>query len=346
MPGSVGMPRNRGRINADTTSEPEGITRRVVLNVLEAFFRRPWLHLLPLILLIALGAATAFSSTEEFRAVGTITAESTTAIGDATETNNNGFNFETPASVTARDINEKLRTNEFLTAVADKLQADAPASQNALLRRTIARSVQAFDDGQHLVRVAATTEGSELSFRLAQATIDTYIETVINNSARQNDETVAFFEGQVASAQAAYTAAQTALNDFLVQNNISLGSDEIAVPQQIVIAQLQADADRTESQYGAQLTSLDDAKQRAAATRTEIAQRIRVTDAPTSPGAPEPRLKSAVLTVIIFGVLGVLLSLASVIVAATLDRTIRVPGDITAKFGLDVLAVVPDARAR
>jgi hypothetical protein len=35
-----------------------------------------------------------------------------------------------------------------------------------------------------------------------------------------------------------------------------------------------------------------------------------------------------------------------VIVAATLDRTIRVPGDITAKFDLDVLAVVPDARAR
>ncbi len=52
------------------------------------------------------------------------------------------------------------------------------------------------------------------------------------------------------------------------------------------------------------------------------------------------------LTLVIFGVLGVLLSLASVIVAATLDRTIRVPGDITAKFDLDVLAVVPDARAR
>ena len=52
------------------------------------------------------------------------------------------------------------------------------------------------------------------------------------------------------------------------------------------------------------------------------------------------------LTVIIFGVLGTLLALASVIAAATLDRTIRVPCDITAKFGLDVLAVVPDARAR
>src|SRR6188472_1532606 len=104
MPGSVGMPRNRGRINADTTSEPEGITRRVVLNVLEAFFRRPWLHLLPLILMLALGAATAFSKSPVYRAAGTITAESSTLIGDLTQQNNQGFNFDTPATVTARNI--------------------------------------------------------------------------------------------------------------------------------------------------------------------------------------------------------------------------------------------------
>ena len=54
-----------------------------------------------------------------------------------------------------------------------------------------------------------------------------------------------------------------------------------------------------------------------------------VTDPPDTPFAPEPRLKKAVLTLVIFGVLGLLLSLASVIVAATLDRTIRVPGDIS-----------------
>ena len=29
------------RLNADTSSQPEGLTRRVMLNILEAFFRRP-----------------------------------------------------------------------------------------------------------------------------------------------------------------------------------------------------------------------------------------------------------------------------------------------------------------
>ena len=41
-----------------------------------------------------------------------------------------------------------------------------------------------------------------------------------------------------------------------------------------------------------------------------------------------------------------MLTLASVVVAATLDRTIRLPNDITGNFGLDVLAVVPDVRRR
>ena len=50
------------------------------------------------------------------------------------------------------------------------------------------------------------------------------------------------------------------------------------------------------------------------------------------------------MTLILFGVLGVMLSLALVVVTATLDRTIRIPNDITARFGLDVLAVVPDTK--
>jgi uncharacterized protein involved in exopolysaccharide biosynthesis len=344
MAGPVGPTRNRQRINADTTAEPEGLTRRVVLNILEAFFRRPWLHLLPIILLVALGAATAFSKNESYQAIGTITAESSTVIGDLTQTNQ-GFNFQTPASATADNINEMLRTNEFLNTVADRLQVDAPDSQRALLRTTIAESVGASADGEQLVRVSATTLRPDLSLRLAQATIDAYIETVINNNARQNDEAVEFFQGQVDAANAAYQEAQTKVNDFLINKNVG-PDDELSVTDQITLDAYRADLDRKESQYEAQLSSLEEARQRAASNRTETAQRLRLTDEPELPAAPQARLKSAVLTVIIFGVLGTLLALASVIAAATLDRTIRVPGDVTAKFGLDVLAVVPDARAR
>ncbi len=168
----------RTRLNADTSAEPEGLTRRVVLNFLEAFFRRPWLHLLPLILMLVLGGASAFSSKESFKSTGTITAESSTVLGDLTQSNNTGFNFETPATVVARNINELLRTTNFLNVVAGKLQADATDSQKALLRDVIAKDVGAIADGDQLVRVSAASERADLSFRLADAVIRSYVETV------------------------------------------------------------------------------------------------------------------------------------------------------------------------
>jgi uncharacterized protein involved in exopolysaccharide biosynthesis len=345
--GSTGAVRTsrRARLNADTSAEPEGLTRRVLLNFLEAFFRRPWLHLLPLILMLVLGGVTAFNKKESFKSTGTITAESSTLIGDLTQQNNQGFNVETPATVTARNINELLRTNEFLNTVAGKLQADATDVEKALLRSVISKDVGALADGDQIVRVSATTERGDLAFRLAQATIQAYVETVKKNNITQSDQTVAFFEQQVAQADAARKAAQQALNDYLVQNNIQ---DVTTAPLsvQLTAKSLQDDVDRVTSQYDAKVDSLDQAKLTSATTNTEVDQRLRVTDPPEQPTAPEPRLRKALLTLVIFGVLGVLLSLASVIVAATLDRTIRVPGDVTAKFDLDVLAVVPDARAR
>ena len=335
----------RTRLNADTSSEPEGLTRRVVLNFLEAFFRRPWLHLLPLILMLALGGASAFSKKEAFQSTGTITAESSTLIGDLTQTNNQGFNFDTPATVVARNINELLRTTNFLNTVAGKLQADATDSQKALLRDVIAKDVGATADGDQLVRVSASSERGDLSFRLADATIRSYVETIKANSIAQSDQTVQFFEGQVAEADAARKQAQATLDQYLVAQGVG-DATTVTPAQQVQIASLQAELDRAESQYDAKLDSLDQAKLASNSAATEVDQRLRVTDPPEEPLAPEPRLRSAVLSLVIFGVLGVLLSLASVIVAATLDRTIRVPGDITAKFDLDVLAVVPDARAR
>jgi capsular polysaccharide biosynthesis protein len=57
-------------------------------------------------------------------------------------------------------------------------------------------------------------------------------------------------------------------------------------------------------------------------------------------------LRAMVMTVGVYAVLGLLLSIGSVVAAAALDRTIRTPDDVAAKLGLDVIAVVPSARRR
>jgi uncharacterized protein involved in exopolysaccharide biosynthesis len=342
---SVGTSR-RSRVNADTTAEPEGLTRRVVLNILEAFFRRPWLHLLPLILMLALGGVTAFSKKPVYTSTGALTAESSTLIGSLTQSNNQGFGFDTPATATARNINELLRTNDFLNTVATKLNPNGSDSEKALLRTVIARSVGAFADGDQLVRVRAQTERADLAAVLASATIDSYLNTIENNEIRQSDSTVQFFQGQVDQAKQARDAAQQTLNDFLVQNNITGDAAQVPLSLSLQAESLRSDFNRLDNVYNTKVDQLSQAELARETAKTEVEQRLRITDAPQPPVAPEPRLRKAFMTLVIFGVLGVLLSLASVIVAATLDRTIRIPGDVTAKFGLDVLAVVPNARAR
>ena len=346
--GSTGAIRasRRTRLNADTSAEPEGLTRRVVLNFLEAFFRRPWLHLLPLILMLVLGGANAFSSKEEFKSTGTITAESSTVLGDLIPSNSQGFNAETPATIVARNINELLRTTNFLNTVAGKLQADATDSQKALLRDVIAKDVGC----PCRRRPAGAGLGHERASRpVVPAGRRRHPQLHRDRQGQQHrperpGRGVLPGPGRRGRCRPQGRARRPSMRTSSKRASPTRCRSRPAQQQQINT--LQADVDRAESQYDAKLDSLDQAKLASNSAATEVDQRLRQTDPPEEPLAPEPRLKKAALTLVIFGVLGVLLSLASVIVAATLDRTIRVPGDITAKFDLDVLAVVPDARAR
>jgi hypothetical protein len=336
------------RLNADTSAEPEGLTRRVVLNVLEAFFRRPWLHLLPLILMLILGGVTAFGKDPVYKSTGTITAApaASNLVSSLAQGNNQGFNFDTPATVVARNINEQLRTTKFLNTIATKLQADPNnVAERDLLRQVIAKDVAATADGDSLVRVSASTGRPDLSFRLAQETITAYRQAVVDSQLQGSQQDVSFFQQQEQSALAALTNANNDLIKYVNDNAIT-DSNKIDLATQLVLKQKQDEVARLQTLYDAAVQQLNDANVKVNAAKTAVEQQLRVTDPAEAPLAAEPRLKKAALTLIIFGVLGLLLTLASVIVSATLDRTIRVPGDITAKFDLDVLAVVPDARAR
>ena len=315
-----------------------------MLNILEAFFRRPWLHLLPLILMLILGAVTAFSTGKEFRSVGTISAASSTVIDEITQ-QTPGVTFETPATITARNINEQLRTANFLTLVAQNAELQSTDATAPIVLQTIAESVGAAADGDSLVRVTATNPDPELAFRLADATLAAYRETVLNNRITQSESAVTFLQTQSDAALEEVNLARDELDAYLTANPVQSAEDR-SPQQQVEVDRLTAEVERAEGRYSLARDKVDAANEEMAQATVEIEQRYKVLDPPEVPLASEPRLKKATLTLILFGVLGIGLSLASVVVSATLDRTIRLPNDVTGKFGLDVLAVVPDARAR
>jgi uncharacterized protein involved in exopolysaccharide biosynthesis len=332
----------RTPLNADTSSEPDGLTRRVMLNILEAFFRRPWLHLLPLILLCALGAASVLSMTPQYRSIGTLNATGESLLNDITEAANTpGLSFDPPAVVTARQINQLLTTDFFLTRVAEEAGLGTAIKDGTLLKAQIRDYTGASADGDNLVRISSTSRNAELSERLARATMTSYVDWVVESEVSESTGSADFLEVQVKETQADAQAAWDEVERYILANPAA-ETDEGGLAERLELQRKREFANRAEDRHEQALNARDAAELATAQARIVVQQRLQTVDEPEIPVAPQPRLRKAVLTMFLFGAVGAMLSLALVVMTATLDRSIRVPNDITAKFGLDVLAVVPD----
>ena len=334
----------RTPLNADTSSEPDGLTRRVMLNILEAFFRRPWLCLLPLILLGALGAASVLSMTPKYRSIGTLNATGESLLNDLTEAANTpGLTFDPPAVVTARQINQLLSTDFFLTKVAEEAGLGTAMKNGTLLKTQIRDYTGASADGDNLVRISSTSRNAELSMRLVTATMASYVNYVVDSEVNESTGSAEFLDQQVKETEADVDSAWKNVQKYIVEHPAA-ESEDGGLEERLQLQRLREGLSRTEARHAQALNDRDAAELAIAQARVVVQQRLQTVDEPEIPTAPEPRLRKAALTLFLFGAVGALLSLALVVITATLDRTIRVPNDITARFGLDVLAVVPDKR--
>ena len=331
------------RLPAAPVREPEGITRRVLLNLFEAFFRRPWLYLLPVVLLLAFGATSALSVEKEFRSVGTIRAttsadQTLSELTAAAQTP--GFSFESPASIESRQITQSLRTREFLAKVAEAANIEGAANVDALIQ-LIGPSLFAFADGDNLVRVGATTDNPEASQRLAAAVIETYIREVVEAETSVPQAAIDINTRELAAAVEARDEAQRELDRVIAEQGNATAASR-TTRQEVDFTFAVGARDRAQLKVDEVQTKLDLAESQRNEAETVVGQRLRVVDPPEVPVAEESRLMDAIFTVALFGVLGLIVGLGLLVLTAALDRTVRVPNDITTMLGTDVLAVVPN----
>jgi len=333
-----------GRPNADTSSEPEGITRRVLVNLLEAFFRRPWLHLVPLILLAALGIGTAVDQPERFRSVATMRTTDDSLLSDVTSTNDTPFSFDTPARRAAEQMNLLLATDPFMVDVIEDaglaLSDENEALQIDELRRAVTTSVA----GDSLLQVAVTTDEPALSQAIANATVAAYIDHVAATSITAGTETEQILQTMVDDARRELDDANQAVKDYLTDHPEAADPDASPVlAQDLTLYQLELQ--RAVDGYSDARQAQSQARLEGGTAGDIVRQRNVQLIQGGLPSDPEPVLRGIVLTVAVFVVIGLLLTIASVVAAAALDHTVRVPDDVRARFGIEVLAVVPDANA-
>jgi uncharacterized protein involved in exopolysaccharide biosynthesis len=192
--------------------------------------------------------------------------------------------------------------------------------------------------------VRATTVDPELSRRLAQSVIDNYIEEVIDVELTQAQTAEMVLKNRLDRHQQELDEARAALTAYVVEHEAPALGGARPVDEQLMIDQLTDTVERADTQLAGTLNQYEEAQLVTEQTRADIAQRIRVIDAPQKPFVPEPTLRTSVMTMALFTVLGALVTLALVAVVTALDHTVRREADIEALVGLDVVATVPNAR--
>jgi capsular polysaccharide biosynthesis protein len=314
----------------------------MLLHLLETFFRHPIIHLLPLVIFLALGCFTAFSAEKRYSSVGVLNATSGTLLSELTG-NTPTFGFESTATVTSRNIEQLLGTDTFLDDVIERARLTSAVENGVLTRGEVRSSIAAFPQGENLIGVAATTPRPEQSQALAAATLEGFVEWVVANDVQDAAVRIDTYEDIRDRYRSELDQSVDALNSYLVAHPAG-DEDNRPVGETLEIARLQDAVDRADEALTAAESNVNDAQLAQNVARTVVTRQLRTIDEPQMPTAPTAGLRKAAMTIGMFGILGAMLSLGSVVLAATLDRTIRIPTDVSAKFGVEVLAVVPSAR--
>jgi capsular polysaccharide biosynthesis protein len=335
------MSRTSSRTAVPIEQPPEGLTRRALLNVLETFFRKPVLYLLPVFLLTALGVMTAMNSSKEYQSTGVLNASAGSLLNEITE-QSRSYGFERPSTVTARNINNLLRTSVFLGTVIQLAELDDEVDNGFLTTDQIRSAISARASGDTLVAVSATTQVPELSQALASGTLRGFVEYVksqdIADAQVRYDTYQSLYDANVRRLQ----EAEQELEDYLLAHPED-ANGERPITEELEVDRLSTAQRRAEDAIQATQTDLTDATLARDVASTVVDRQLRILDEPGMPGAPTSGVRDKVMTVGIFFVLGAALSLAFVVLAAVLDRSVRLPSDISSKFGLEVLGVVPSA---
>jgi hypothetical protein len=282
------------------------------------------------------------SINDEYRSVGILNATSGTLLADLTTSGRN-FGYETPSVVTSRNINDLMATEQFLNDVIDRARIRGAVESGAIPRDAIRASVFASARGDNLVVITSTTPSPELSQALGVAVSEGFVDYVIANDMGDQQIRVDTYEQQLAEYTERLDQATAAYEDYMREHPIADEEDRPFV-EQLEIEQLQQDLQRATESFLDAEANLDEANLSANVARTVVNRQLRVVDSPNLPGAPLPNRREAAMTVMMFTALGALLSFGFVVVRALIDRTVRTPDDVPAKFGLDVLAVVPQSR--
>ncbi len=321
------------------------MSRSLMVRLLESFFRRWYLYLVPVLLLGILGFLSVSGTKSKFESSGTFNVENTTILLHPERNGVEPTFGETPADTTSKRISATLGTDQFIKDVATRAGLDQALASGKITANWIRSSLSASANGSNLVKVAAVNEDPQIAQRLAQSTIDAYVQTVIDAASSQSTAAVSFFDDLIATYQGNVDQATKALNDYVASHPTpALGARP--EDEQAELSRLNAALTQAQTALSSAEGKRQDAELSIEQTKADMGQQMRLIDAPALPLGPQAKLKTMIMSFATFLILGFILTIGALVVATVLNHTILSAADVKERLGVRLLAVVPEGSGK
>ncbi|MGZ4738011.1 MAG: hypothetical protein ACXVLM_02035 [Ilumatobacteraceae bacterium] len=315
--------------------------KRLWYGVVESFFRRWPLYLLPVLLLIGVGVMQAKKITAQYRSVGVLNVASNPLLSTVTSAGSTGaYGFETPSTATTRMINELFRTDVFVRSVADHAGLKAALDSGLVTIPQVRARVAASSVGDRLLAVTAVWPDARTATQLVNSAVDEYTQHVLDVETKQSSEAEKFWTDLLAGYKKSLTDAQAALQDYVVANPAPKIGERPA-EQTLAMSTLSGAIDQAQTQVTNAENNIDQAKLTSQQATSQTSQGLQVVDPPEVPTAPESIHRQQAMTFVVYLFLGIFVLVAMLLASAFLDRSVRTVEDIDVATGLAVVATVP-----
>lgn len=304
-------------------------------------FRRIGWWLLPVVAFTALGVAQAGNTLEVYRSGATLSAienplVNSPVIGVAAQQW-----WETPAAATSRIINEQLRTDSFISKIAESAGLGEAIDQGFVTNEIVRASIWAVPTGDGILSVNATWADPQTSFELVSATIGEYQNYLAESVASDAADAEQFYSQQLESAQEERAAAERDLTKFVADFVGEESASDQPVIIEIEIERLRDRITTAEAKVAAAQASIEEAQLQVSQQTTRAGRTFSVIDQPFVPRAPTSSMVDRITTVGSYFVLGAVVAGAALLVTTALDRSVSSPADLLAFDAVSLVATVP-----
>ncbi|MGB1251179.1 MAG: hypothetical protein ACPG8W_11230 [Candidatus Promineifilaceae bacterium] len=311
--------------------------RRNLLHLLEAFYRHPWRHITPLILLAICGAVYSAVSAPLYTSRGVLYVRNDSVLGTLTTARSSSYIYVTRAQIAVDELETLLVTDSFLRAIIQRTDLEDEFSDGYPLDELLVianNSIFVQIVSRQQVAIEAQADTPELAYQLALATMETYRQYKINVVVTDSDVARGVLSEILTDHQATLDDAEQALRDYLTDNPEPLLGVQRPETERNEITLLRADMERADKKL-LQVESLTETIRlsRMQAER-EIDQTYVLVDSPRFPSTAAVSLLQQVVVFLMFCIVGLILSIVFTVGTAVLDTSFRFP--LSVKLGLEL----------